>query len=156
MLTYDTNSTKMLLEQSSCNYEMLDSGVAGEISEKTAAALGLDPQCVFKTLLFRGKSRKFYVFLLPCDVTPDMEKLKKAAREEELFPLPSNKHKWHTGFAPECLCPIGMKAAHPTFIDKNARYLHPLAFCAGEEGKVFTISFDHFLRVKYLRYADLI
>ena len=93
MLTYDTNSTKMLLEQPSCNYEMLDSGVAGEISEKTAAALGLDPQCVFKALLFRGKSRKFYVFLLPCGVTPDMEKLKRAAREDGLFPVDKNKHK---------------------------------------------------------------
>ena len=157
MHKYDSLAVTGMLEQFHCNYEILRTGISVNVSEKTVAdAFSLDAGSVFKTLVLRGESRKLYAFLVPADKEPDMEKLKRAAREEELFPLDKNKHKWHTGYSPESVTPIAMKCACPTYIDKSARDFEKICLSAGEAGTLVRISLDHLLRVKYLRYADLI
>ena len=49
-----------------------------------AGILGEDPSRVFKTLLTRGKTGQYYVFVVPVEAELDLKKAAKAAGEKSV------------------------------------------------------------------------
>ena len=74
-----------------------------------ASILGLDPQRVFKTLVTRGASGGFCVFVLPADGTLDLKKAARAAGEKHVEMIHVNDINKVTGYIRGGCSPIGMK-----------------------------------------------
>ena len=72
-----------------------------------AKALGQDPQAVFKTLVTQGKSRAFYVFVIPATGSLNLKRAAAACGEKAVEMIPQK--------APSCLTPsvsARAKSAH--------------------------------------------
>ena len=63
-----------------------------------ASILGLDPQRVFKTLVTKGASGGFCVFVLPADGTLDLKKAARTAGEKHVEMIHVNDLQKITGY----------------------------------------------------------
>jgi len=108
---------------------------AHEYPHGKEAADGLsDPAHVFKTLVAKGKSGGYYVFVIPVAAALDLKKAAKAVREKavemvhvkDLLPL--------TGYVRGGCSPVGMKKAYPTVFDKTAETVPTILVSAGKIG----------------------
>lgn len=120
---------------------------------EVAELLGQDPKKVFKTLVTRAKSGKFYVFMVPVEKSLNLKKAAKAVGEKsvemiqqkELFPL--------TGYVHGGCSPIGMKKLFPTVIDASCQNLDTIIFSAGKIGKQVELNLPDFKKtIKVIEY----
>lgn len=101
---------------------------------QVAKLLNQDPECVYKTLVARGKSGEFFVFDIPVVQELDLKKAAKAVREKsvelihvkELLPL--------TGYVRGGCSPIGMKKQFTTVFHEIAEILPTIMISAGKIG----------------------
>ena len=102
--------------------------------EMVAAALGQDPDTVFKTLVTVGNNKQYYVFVVPVNCTLDLKKAAKSVgvksvemiKQKELLPL--------TGYIHGGCSPIGMKKQFTTVINDTATVFDEIIFSAGKRG----------------------
>ena len=102
--------------------------------EEIAALLHEDPDRAFKTLVTRGRSGEYYVFVIPVNAELDLKKAAKTAgekavemiRQKELLPL--------TGYVHGGCSPIGMKKLFRTFIHETAILYDTVCVSAGKVG----------------------
>ena len=116
-----------------------------------ANALGQDPQAVFKTLVTQGKSRAFYVFVIPA--TGSLNLKRAAAAWVEMIPqkalLPN------TGYIHGGCSPIGMKKLYPTFIDESAQLFDAICVSAGKIGAQVELAPDALCGLVSAKYVEL-
>ena len=74
-----------------------------------AAAMGEDPEKVFKTLVCTGKTGNHYVFVIPAAEELDLKKAAKAVGEKSIEMLKSKDLLPLTGYIHGGCSPIGMK-----------------------------------------------
>ena len=120
-----------------------------------ASILGLDPQRVFKTLVTRGASGGFCVFVLPADGTLDLKKAARAAEEKSVEMIHVNDLNKITGYIRGGCSPIGMKKAYPTFVEETAQLWDTILVSAGRIGAQVELAGDDLLAMCGGRYADL-
>ena len=135
MKKQDKTNVMRLLEAAKIPYEAhyykADPTMSGE---QIAAILGEDDKVVFKTLVTRGKSGGYYVFVIPVAAELNLKKAAKAAgekavsmiRQKELLPL--------TGYVHGGCSPIGMKKQFRTVIHRSAMSFGTIFFSAGKIG----------------------
>lgn len=99
-----------------------------------AAAMGEDPEKVFKTLVCTGKTGNHYVFVIPVKEELDLKKAAKAVGEKSMEMLKSKDLLPLTGYIHGGCSPIGMKKKFPTFIDEAALNYETIAVSAGQRG----------------------
>lgn len=99
-----------------------------------ARLLGLEPQRVFKTLVTRGASGGFCVFVIPAEATLDLKKAARAAGEKSVELLHVAELQKITGYVRGGCSPIGMKKQFPTFIDETAQLYDEIGVSAGCRG----------------------
>jgi Cys-tRNA(Pro)/Cys-tRNA(Cys) deacylase len=120
-----------------------------------AAAIGAEPEQVFKTLVTRGDKNGFNVFCIPANSQLDLKKAAKASgnksiemiKQKELLPL--------TGYIHGGCSPIGMKKQFATFIDEIAQLFDEIYVSAGQRGMQVKIEPDNILKITGGKYADL-
>lgn len=130
-----------------------DASMSGE---EIAALLGEDADRVFKTLVTRGKSGQYYVFVVPVKNVLDLKKAAKAAGEKavgmimqkELFPL--------TGYVHGGCSPVGMKKQFPTFIHQTAAQYQTIFVSAGRVGTQIELSPDDLAKEAGCGFADIV
>ncbi|MGE4351531.1 MAG: Cys-tRNA(Pro) deacylase [Bdellovibrionales bacterium] len=121
-----------------------------------AAALGQDPAHVFKTLVTVGKSKKYYVFMIPVAAELDLkkaahsvgEKAVEMIKQKELFPL--------TGYVHGGCSPIGMKKVFTTRIHETAGAFDSVVFSAGKIGYQIETPLADLQKAVELEMADLV
>ena len=87
----DKTNVMRMLDQKKIPYKSHYYGHTGAVSGADVAdVLGEDPDAVFKTLVTAGKSRSYYVFVIP--VTRELD-LKKAAKAGGATAVEMNKSK---------------------------------------------------------------
>ncbi len=99
-----------------------------------AAAIGMPPEQIFKTLVARGEKNGYLVFCIPVCCELDLKKAAKAAGDKkvelihvkELLPL--------TGYVRGGCSPIGMKKKFPTYMDETAVLYDEIGVSAGCRG----------------------
>ena len=91
-----------------------------------AELLGQNPDQVFKTLVARGKSGGFHVFVIPVAKELDLKKAAKAVHVKELLGL--------TGYVRGGCSPVGMKKAFPTVFDESVNNVPTVMVSAGKIG----------------------
>ena len=93
---------------------------------EVAQLLGQEPDRVFKTLVTRGKSGGFFVFMVPVAEELDLKKAVEMLPQKELLP--------RTGYVHGGCSPIGMKKQFPTYIHQTAADYDTIFFSAGRVG----------------------
>ncbi len=121
-----------------------------------AAALGQNPERVFKTLVTVGKSGAHYVFMIPVIRELDLKKAAKAAGEKAVSMLPQKELLPLTGYVHGGCSPVGMKKQFPTFIHETAEESDTIFFSAGRIGLQIQASQKQLEKLISLRSADLV
>ena len=102
---------------------------------KAAAAIGMPPGQVFKTLVARGDKTGVVVFCIPVLCTLDLKKAAKVSGNKKVEMVHMNELLPLTGYIRGGCSPIGMKKTYPTFIDETAELFDEIAVSAGARGQ---------------------
>ncbi len=129
-----------------------DKGIDGV---SVAAQLGEDPQSVFKTLVTQGKSRAFYVFVIPVGETLNLKRAANACGEKAIEMIPQKILLPTTGYIHGGCSPIGMKKSFPTFIDETAQLFDTICVSAGKIGAQVELAPDDLAKITGAKYAAL-
>lgn len=102
--------------------------------EEIAGILGEDPKKVFKTLVTRGKTGTYYVFVVPVEAELDLKKAAKASGEKSISMIKQKELLPLTGYVHGGCSPIGMKKRFATFIHETATGYDKVFVSAGKVG----------------------
>ncbi len=141
MKPLEKTNVMRLLEQRGVPYTphvYLDTGAVG--GTEVAAALGEEPDRVFKTLVTRAASGEHYVFMVPVGRELNLKKAAKAVSEKSVEMLKSRELLPLTGYIHGGCSPIGMKKLFTTVIDETAELFDTVYFSAGKIGYQVEVS----------------
>ena len=122
----------------------------------TAAALGEDPERVFKTLVTVGKSGSHYVFIIPVACELDLKNAASAAGEKSAAMIKSKELLPLTGYIHGGCSPIGMKKQFRTFIQKGAENYETIYCSGGKIGFQIELSLESLQKVVPVEVAEII
>lgn len=95
---------------------------------------GQDPEISYKTLVMVGKSKNYYVFVLPIAEEVDMKKAAKAVGEKSVEMIHVKDINSITGYIRGGCTPLGMKKLFPTVIDSSAEKFDKIIISGGRIG----------------------
>ena len=121
-----------------------------------AALLGEEPDRVFKTLVTRGRSNQYYVFVVPVEAELDLKKAAKAVGEKSVEMIHQKELLPLTGYVHGGCSPIGMKKAFPTRIHWSAEGMDRICVSAGRVGAQIELNPEDLRAAARCEYADLI
>ena len=99
-----------------------------------AHLLGQDPAQVFKTLVARGKSGGFHVFVIPVEKELDLKKAAKASGEKSVEMVHVKELLDLTGYVRGGCSPVGMKKQLRTVFASQALAQETILVSAGKIG----------------------
>lgn len=122
----------------------------------TAELTGAPVEASFKTLVLRGKSKQFYVFVVPIDKEVDLKKAAKEVSEKSIEMIAVKELTGITGYVRGGCSPIGMKKQFPTIVHSSAETLGKIYISGGRIGLTLCLSPEDLQKVVSARYADII
>lgn len=129
-----TNAVR-ILERNKVPYELLtyecDEFIDGIHS---AEATGTPVAQTYKTLVMQGKSKKYYVFVIPIAEEVDLKAAARAVSEKSVEMIHVKDLTAITGYVRGGCSPLGMKKAFPTVIDASARQYSEIYVSGGRIG----------------------
>lgn len=149
-----TNAMR-ILDKNKIPYELLtyecDEFIDGlHTAEKTGAPV----EQSFKTLVAQGKSKSYYVFVIPIAEEVDLKKAAKVAGEKSIEMIHVKDIKDITGYIRGGCTPIGMKKQFPTFIQQEAENYDKIYISGGRLGTTLKLSPQDICKVTRAQYAD--
>ncbi len=123
---------------------------------EVAAALGQNPEQVFKTLVTVGSSKQHFVFLVPVEQELDLKKAAKAVGEKSIAMIKAKELLPLTGYVHGGCSPIGMKKQFRTTIHQSAADFDTIIFSAGKIGYQVEVSPEVLKNAVRYELADLI
>ena len=120
-----------------------------------AALVGKPVGQVFKSLVTRGASGGFCVFVIPADATLDLKKAARAAGEKSVEMIHVQEINKVTGYIRGGCSPMGMKKPYPTFVEETAQLWDTVLVSAGRIGAQVELKADDLIRMCGGTYADL-
>ena len=105
-----------------------------------AQMLGQDEKMSYKTLVTKGKSGGYFVFVLPVAQELDMKKAAKAVGEKSVEMLHVKDINSVTGYVRGGCSPLGMKKQFPTVVDKSAQAFETIIISGGRLGSQIFLS----------------
>ena len=129
-----TNAMR-ILDRQKIKYEVLqyecDEFIDGlHTAEKTGAPV----EQSFKTLVAQGKSKQYYVLVLPIAEEVDLKKAAKAVGEKSIAMLPQKELLPLTGYVHGGCSPVGMKKQFPTVFHETVLLYDTVCVSAGRIG----------------------
>ncbi|MBQ8183406.1 MAG: Cys-tRNA(Pro) deacylase [Clostridia bacterium] len=145
-----------LLDQKNIPYIMHDYTASGAVAgEDVAGVLGENPDEVFKTLVTVGKSKQYYVFLVPVCKELNLKKAAKAVNEKSIEMIKAKELLPLTGYVHGGCSPIGMKKAFPTIIDESAKSFEKIFFSAGKIGYQVEVNVSDIEKIIRVGFSDI-
>lgn len=131
---------------------------AGEFVDglATAEKLGLPYDVVYKTLVTRGESLEYYVFVLPIDKELDLKKAARAVDEKYVEMLPVKEITRVTGYIRGGCTAIGMKKEYKTIVSAAAKTQEKIHISAGKIGMQLELRPGDLCRAASAVYADIL
>lgn len=99
-----------------------------------AAALGEDPECVFKTLATQNQKKEHFVFCVPVTGELDLKKAAKSVGAKSIEMIPQKELLPLTGYVHGGCSPIGLKKPFPVVIDETAQLFDVVFVSGGKRG----------------------
>ena len=152
----DKTNVMRILDQKKISYISHNYMNTGAVSgAEVAAALGENPDMVFKTLVTVGKSGANYVFVIPVEKELDLKKAARSVGEKSIEMIHQKELLPLTGYIHGGCSPIGMKKQFVTIVDKSAEPLERMIFSAGKVGYQVEMSPEDLKKVIRLQMADI-
>ena len=121
-----------------------------------ASLLGQDPECVFKTLVTRGASGDYYVFVVPVAEELDLKKCARAVGEKSVEMIHVRDITRVTGYVRGGCSPLGMKKQYRTTFHLTAGELSNIVVSAGKIGYQIDLSPKDLIRLTNAQLCDII
>ena len=99
-----------------------------------AAAVGMPPEQVFKTLVARGERTGINVFCIPVCFELYLKKAAKAAGDKKIELVAVKELLGLTGYIRGGCSPVGMKKKYPIFFDETCILWEEISVSAGARG----------------------
>ena len=136
MVVMETKTNVMrILDGRKLSYTMrhytAESGLNGV---EIAQAIGVNRDCAFKTLVAKGRSSRYFVFMIPVAKELDLKKAAQVTGEKSIEMIKAKELLPLTGYVHGGCSPIGMKKTFPTYIDQSAQSCCTICFSAGKVG----------------------
>ncbi len=151
-----TNAMRLLKQANipfdTSEYEVDESDLSGV---HAAAELGVEPDCVFKTLVARGGKNGLYVFVIPVAEELDLKKCAAAVGEKKVEMIHVKELLGLTGYIRGGCSPIGMKKKYPTFIDEIATLFDRIYVSAGMRGQQLILNPEDLRAYTEAQFVDL-
>ena len=151
-----TNAVR-ILERNKIEYELInyecDEFIDGmHTIEKT----GAPAEQTYKTLVMQGKSKQYYVFVLPIAEEVDLKVAAKAVGEKSLEMIHVKDITAITGYVRGGCSPLGMKKQFPTIIHESAKQFDQIYISGGRIGTTIIVNPDAIIGLVRGQYADII
>lgn len=121
-----------------------------------ADTLGQPHEKVFKTLVTEGKSKEYFVFVIPIAEDLDLKKAARAVGEKAVEMIHVKDINKVTGYIRGGCTAIGMKKDFYTVVDESARNLETLIVSGGKRGTQVELNPADYLKACRGSTADLI
>ena len=121
-----------------------------------ARLLGEDERKVFKTLVTVGKSKAYYVFMIPVAEELDLKKAARASGEKSIEMITQKELLPLTGYVHGGCSPIGMKKQFATFIHDTAENFDTIIFSAGKVGYQVELPLEGLQKMVPVKCVDLV
>lgn len=155
-MLYKTNVMRILdkakIEYKSYSYADTDAISGIEVAQ----VLNQNPEHVFKTLVTIGKTKNYYVFLVPVAEELDLKKAAECVNEKSIEMIKSKDLLAVAGYIHGGCSPIGMKKAFITIIHKSAANFETIIFSAGKIGYQVEVNLENLKKVIDFNLAEII
>ncbi len=120
-----------------------------------ADMLGQPYESSFKTLVMQGKSKNYFVFVLPIAEEVDMKKAARTVGEKSLEMVHVKDIQQVTGYIRGGVTSIGMKKKYPTVIDESATLFDTIIVSGGMLGTQIHLSPEDLRKAVDGQFADI-
>lgn len=150
-----TNAVR-ILERNKVPYELItyecDEFIDGmHTVEKTGAPV----EQTYKTLVMQGKSKQYYVFVIPIACEVDLKKAARSVGEKSVEMIHVKDITKITGYVRGGCSPLGMKKLFPTVIDESAKKFTEIYVSGGRIGLTLKMSPQDLSDVTNAQLADI-
>jgi Cys-tRNA(Pro)/Cys-tRNA(Cys) deacylase len=130
----DKTNVMRLLDQAKLGYvpHEYDPEIVDGVS--VAAALGEEPDRVFKTLIARSDKGELYAFDVPVNLELNLKKAAKAVGAKSIEMIHLKDLLPLTGYVHGGCSPIGLKKPYPVYIDETAQLWDTVFVSGGKRG----------------------
>lgn len=120
-----------------------------------AAAMGMPPEEVFKTLVARGDRTGLLVFCIPVAESLDLRKAAAVSGNKRVEMIHVREMLGLTGYIRGGCSPVGMKKRFPTYMDETAILFDEIAVSAGMRGVQLILAPQALAEYLEAAFADL-
>ena len=120
-----------------------------------AAAIGMPPEQVFKTLVARGEKTGINVFCIPVCCELDLKKAAKVAGDKNMEMVAVKDLLNLTGYIRGGCSPVGMKKKYPTYMDESCILWEEIAVSAGARGHQMVVPPEDLANLINAKLADI-
>ena len=134
-MSVKTNAAR-ILDRGGVAYQLLEYAVdENDLSAPhVAAAVGLPPEQVFKTLVARGDRSGVVLAVIPASAELGLKALAAASGNKSIDLVPLKEVLTLTGYIRGGVSPIGTRKPYPVFLDETADLWDRIAVSAGRRG----------------------
>ena len=109
----------------------------------------------YKTLVMQGKSKQYYVFVIPIACEVDLKKAARSVGEKSVEMIHVKDITKITGYVRGGCSPLGMKKLFPTVIDESATKFTEIYVSGGRIGLTLKMSPQDLADVTNAQLADI-
>lgn len=150
-----TNAVR-ILEQNKVSYEFVSYECKEAIDGVSVAQkLGVDDSIVFKTLVTQGKTKSFYVFVVPAASELDLKKAAACVGEKTVEMIHVKDINKVTGYVRGGCSPVGMKKQYVTVFDRSACEKDYIFVSAGKIGCQMKVSPTELCKIIGGKFEDI-
>ncbi len=151
-----TNAMR-ILEKEGIAYQMHTYESDGKIDGVSVAEkVGIDPRRVYKTLVTQGKSKSFYVFVIPVTAELNLKAAAAAVGEKSVEMIHVKDINAVTGYIRGGCSPVGMKKQYRTVLDETAKQLESIVVSGGKIGLQIELAPAELLRAAKAEFGKII
>lgn len=151
-----TNAMR-ILEQKGISYKEHILDLKEAVDGVTCAnMLGVNLDSTFKTLVTVGKSKNYYVFVIPVAETLSLKKAAASVGEKNVEMIPMKDLLSVAGYVHGGCSPIGMKKVFTTVIDETAILFDNIIFSGGKIGYFIEVNPMEIDKVIPVSFVDIV
>ena len=151
-----TNAMR-ILEQKGISYKEHILDLKEAVDGVTCAnMLGVNLDSTFKTLVTIGKSKNYYVFVIPVAETLSLKKAEASVGEKNVEMIPMKDLLKVAGYVHGGCSPIGMKKVFTTVIDETAVLFDNIIFSGGKIGYFIEVNPMDIDKVIPVSFVDIV
>lgn len=147
-----------MLDARNIPYELLEYEWSEEELDAVTVAhkIGLPPEEVFKTLVLKGDTLRYFVIVIPGNEEVSLKKVAAATGNKACELLPLKELQPLTGYIRGGCSAIGMKKLFPTFIEETALLFARISVSPGQRGQQILIAPQDLAEITEAHFADLL